>query len=440
MKYLDKTPAYNLSVVLHETGLKADLVRAWERRYGLPRPQRTEGGHRLYSRYDIETLKWLKEKRGQGLSIRHAVELWNTRIESGKDPLEEQTTGISLGTKTEEISQISHLTFLRQRWIMACLNFDSAGSEDVLNQAFSTHPVEWVVTEIIEKGLNEIGTGWHHGEYSVQQEHFASALADRRLQTLLSLSPQPTIPKSVLVGCPPGEHHALPLLIIDLFLRRKGYKVINLGTDIPIDQMIATTLSVQPDLIILGAQTLRTAASLMDTYTALQAAGITLAYGGSIFNRVPAIRERIPAQFLGEDLSTAVEKATLLLTAPRLEPFKTVEKNEFPELAKLFQQKRAAIDLFVQERMLTDDVEIENIDRANYFFSNDLYAALKLGDVAHLETDLDWVKLLMMGRNINDAILIKYLSAYRDGVRKHLDESGTPIVQWMESRLAEIVA
>ena len=440
MKYLDKTPAYNLSVVLHETGLKADLVRAWERRYGLPRPQRTEGGHRLYSRYDIETLKWLKEKRGLGLSIRHAVELWNTRIESGKDPLEERTTGISLGTKTEEISQISHLTFLRQRWIMACLNFDSAGSEDVLNQAFSTHPVEWVVTEIIEKGLNEIGTGWHHGEYSVQQEHFASALADRRLQTLLSLSPQPTIPKSVLVGCPPGEHHALPLLIIDLFLRRKGYKVINLGTDIPIDQMIATTLSVQPDLIILGAQTLRTAASLMDTYTALQAAGITLAYGGSIFNRVPAIRERIPAQFLGEDLSTAVEKATLLLTAPRLEPFKTVEKNEFPELAKLFQQKRAAIDLFVQERMLTDDVKIENIDRANYFFSNDLYAALKLGDVAHLETDLDWVKLLMMGRNINDAILIKYLSAYRDGVRKHLDESGTPIVQWMESRLAEIVA
>ena len=54
---LDKTPAFNLKVVLRETGIKPDTLRAWERRYGLPQPSRTQGGHRLYSQYDIEMIK-----------------------------------------------------------------------------------------------------------------------------------------------------------------------------------------------------------------------------------------------------------------------------------------------------------------------------------------------------------------------------------------------
>ena len=56
------TPAFNLKVVLKETGLAADTLRAWERRYGLPSPNRTAGGHRLYSQRDIETVKWLMKR------------------------------------------------------------------------------------------------------------------------------------------------------------------------------------------------------------------------------------------------------------------------------------------------------------------------------------------------------------------------------------------
>ena len=56
---LSKTPIYNLKVVLKETGLKPDVLRAWERRYGIPTPERSQGGHRLYSEFDIALLKWL---------------------------------------------------------------------------------------------------------------------------------------------------------------------------------------------------------------------------------------------------------------------------------------------------------------------------------------------------------------------------------------------
>lgn len=54
---LNKSPAYNLKVVVAETGIKPDTLRAWERRYGLPNPHRTEGRHRLYSDYDMATIK-----------------------------------------------------------------------------------------------------------------------------------------------------------------------------------------------------------------------------------------------------------------------------------------------------------------------------------------------------------------------------------------------
>ncbi len=52
-----KTPIFNMKVVVEETGIKPDTLRAWERRYGLPEPNRTQGGHRLYSQYDIDMLK-----------------------------------------------------------------------------------------------------------------------------------------------------------------------------------------------------------------------------------------------------------------------------------------------------------------------------------------------------------------------------------------------
>ena len=83
-----KTPAYNLKAVLKETGLKPDVLRAWERRYGLPSPGRTEGGHRLYSDHDVALLKWLMQRQAEGLSISRAANLWQEAATTGKDLLQ----------------------------------------------------------------------------------------------------------------------------------------------------------------------------------------------------------------------------------------------------------------------------------------------------------------------------------------------------------------
>src|SRR5215217_3012034 len=141
------TPAFNLKVVLNETGLAADTLRAWERRYGLPTPNRTAGGHRLYSQRDIETIKWLMKRQAEGLSISHAVVMWKEQLASGTDPLAGSTSSAlnsSANVPVPYQSPDTTLDALRARWIQACLDFSESSAEQVLNQAFSMFPVEVV--------------------------------------------------------------------------------------------------------------------------------------------------------------------------------------------------------------------------------------------------------------------------------------------------------
>src|ERR1044071_7241817 len=153
------TPAFNLKVVLKETGLTADALRAWERRYGLPVPQRTAGGHRLYSQRDIETIKWLMRRQTEGLSISRAVEMWKEQLASGADPLGGSATSTFTPASTTPAQYASDTTLdsLRAQWIEACLSFSESSAEQTLNQAFSIFPVEAVCTQVLQKGMSEIG-------------------------------------------------------------------------------------------------------------------------------------------------------------------------------------------------------------------------------------------------------------------------------------------
>ncbi len=180
---ISKSHTFNLKVVLKETGLAADTLRAWERRYGLPAPERTAGGHRLYSQHDIETIKWLIRRQAEGLSISRAVDLWNEKLASGSDPLADPDQQIST-TLTPYPLADTNLDSLREKWIQACTDFNESAAEQVLNQAFSMFPMEVVCMEVLQKGMSEIGTLWYENKASVQQEHFASGLAMRRLDAL----------------------------------------------------------------------------------------------------------------------------------------------------------------------------------------------------------------------------------------------------------------
>ena len=220
------SPTYNLGAITRETGLNADTLRAWERRYKLPQPARSAGGQRLYSPRDLEILKWLISRQNEGLRISQAAKLWHNQVAEGLNPLEEtnqEQTWAPMPIITGE-----NLATIKTQWVKACESFNEAKAEQIISEAFSLYPPETVCFEVLFAGLSEIGEAWYRGETSVQQEHFASALVARRLNTLIAGAPLPNRPEHIVVTTPSDEDHTLSALLLTYLLRRHGWDVIPL--------------------------------------------------------------------------------------------------------------------------------------------------------------------------------------------------------------------
>ncbi len=437
------TPAYNLKVVLKETGLPADTLRAWERRYGLPAPQRTQGGHRLYSERDIHTIKWLMARQAEGLSISRAVDLWNENLASGRDPLAglaPSTFASPLTTPAIYIPQETTLDSMRANWVAACLNFHETSAEQTLNQAFSMFPVEAVCVEVLQKGMSEIGNRWFENQASVQQEHFASSLAMRRLDALLIASPAPARPQTILVGCPADEWHTFTPLMLALFLRRRGFNVIYLGANVPADRFEETVHAVRANLVILVSQTLASAASLQHTALVLTSKKITVGYGGRIFNLRPDTIKYISGHHLGNDVSASLEEVEHILNGKRKSVQTQSISQEYVAAHQFFTAKRADIELTLRTLVKPLGISSEGFQTGIHFLGDNIAAALQLGDMNHVSDEMAWVKFLLHAHERPDEELFDFMGAYAKAVNKHINGSGQPIFAWLKAETQRLKA
>ncbi len=81
--YIERTPnrpaagaeGLNIAAVARRTGIGADTLRKWERRYGVLRPNRTTGGQRRYDERDVARVKWLRDRLAEGFRISEAAAL-----------------------------------------------------------------------------------------------------------------------------------------------------------------------------------------------------------------------------------------------------------------------------------------------------------------------------------------------------------------------------
>lgn len=430
---LNKTPAFNLKAVLRETGLAADTLRAWERRYGLPTPQRTAGGHRLYSQYDVETIKWLIARQAEGLSISRAVDLWNEKIASGSDPLagaSPQSLILAQGGLALSAPDTT-LDAIRAEWVSACTNFNETQAEASLNKAFSMFPVESVCIEVLQKGMSEIGELWYENRVSVQQEHFASGLAMRRLDALLSASPAPTRPQTVVVGCPPTEWHTFTPLLLALLLRRRGLNVIYLGANVPADRFAETAQKVKANLVVLVSQTLNAAAHLQHSAFVLDAGKILVGFGGRIFNLRPELVDHIPGRHLGGSLDDAVKNIESVFKS---KPGRTAPKSISQEyLAALqgFNARRAQIESAFKLSMPPLAISPEEIDSSVQHLGDNIAASLQFGDMEHLSAEMEWLKTLLHTHNQPRQELVDFMEAYSRAVDSQINGQGDPIKKWL---------
>lgn len=427
-------PTYNLRAVVQRTGLKPDTLRAWERRYGIPVPDRTGGGHRVYSEADVQCLLWLIARQDEGMNISQAVNLWRTLEEEGHLPLVEESPlpgNRATQTLAYEATSGGIIEDLRRRWIEACANFNEREAEQILTQAFSLYPPETVCLELLQKGLGQIGLEWYRGKYSTQQEHFASALAMRRLETLLTATPDPTHNARVMIACPPDENHTFSPLLLTVLLRRRGWDVVYLGANLPQEEFMDAVHATRPDLVVLVAQQLYTAATLLPLARMLAAHRIRVAYGGQVFNLIPALRDHLPAYFLGTDLAGAPAQIERLLLRPSLIPTAQPIPHEYEAALAEFLEKQAQIDAYVWQVMSAQGMPQSHLIAAKHNFGRDLTAALSLGNLNYLGTDLNWIAGMLSYRQISPDVLVLYLNCYYEGARRFLGEPGWLLVDWL---------
>jgi methanogenic corrinoid protein MtbC1 len=301
---LSTAPVFNTKAVARETGVPADTFRAWERRYGMPQPQRTPGGHRLYSERDIAIIRWLRDRTNEGVNISHAVLLLTNTLDSSAAGLPAgNDSARAIGQLIDEI-------------VRALMNFDSTQADHTLSEAFSIYPFEQVLLELVQPAMVDIGERWHRGEINVAAEHFATQFVRRKLASLVSIFENTARRATVVVGCAPGELHDLGALLSALFLVRRGWHVIYLGPQVPLFDLLETVHSVKPSLVCLSASTIETALELIPVARGLTEAypQVHFGYGGRVFNLNPELRHSMPGVFLGHDARELVDIAGQLLS------------------------------------------------------------------------------------------------------------------------------
>lgn len=214
-------------------GVSPELLRAWERRYGLLEPTRTDSGYRLYSDGDVARVQAMQAHLGEGLSAAEAARL----ASSGAPALSSRGT-------------VDHVTEL---W--ASLDaFDDARAQTAFDRLVGDFSLETVLREAVLPYLRTLGDRWRSGDASVAQEHFASTLLRERLLALARGWDQ-GVGARVILACPPGERHDLGLVVFGLLVRALGWRVTFLGADTPIDTLTAVCDQLEPDAVVIVAVT-----------------------------------------------------------------------------------------------------------------------------------------------------------------------------------------
>ena len=231
-------PRFNIRAVERLTGIPAPTLRSWERRYGFPSPHRTLSARRLYSEGDIRAIRWVREQTERGLSAAQAIEWAQQRDEQGRD------AGPAMTPSPEALVRAQ---------IEATRRYDEQAVDAALTTAFAHYPADRVLLDVITPALVEVGELWAQGEIPVAGEHFYSNIVRRRLQGLLAAQPAITPRMTAALACLPGEQHELGLLMLALFLRWAGARVLYFGADLPIEDFIRLAKTRQVDVICLSA-------------------------------------------------------------------------------------------------------------------------------------------------------------------------------------------
>lgn len=240
-----ETPRYPVRLVATRTGLTPHVLRAWERRYGVVTPARSEGGQRLYSYLDIERLSRLRRLTDRGHAIGRIASLpldALTRLDAETAADAERalpSSGRSSAAHPEEGSRAETVREFTAAALRATRRLDASDLQAVLERAAVTLGVPDFLDEVVATALQGIGHGWVEGSVSVAQEHMATGVFRRVLGWLLGVYEVTGAGPRLVVATPPGQVHEMGALMVAVSAAAEGWRVTYLGPDLPVADLLS---------------------------------------------------------------------------------------------------------------------------------------------------------------------------------------------------------
>ena len=235
----DSTPRHPVRFAALRTGLTPHTLRAWERRYQVVAPSRSEGGQRLYSDLDVQRLKLLRRLTERGHSI---ARLAGVSLEELQRTAREHDLPEARGARAPA-DDVGAEEF-RSEVLEAVRKLDSAELQAVLERAAVTLGVSGFLHLVAGPSLQTIGQGWSEGTVSIGQEHMATSVFRRVLGWILRVYEAKDGGPRLVVATPPRYIHELGAMLAADSAASEGWEVTYLGADLPVEDILASARQV----------------------------------------------------------------------------------------------------------------------------------------------------------------------------------------------------
>lgn len=239
-----KSMLYPIRAVSKLTGISADALRAWERRYNAVTPQR-DGRGRLYTEADLERLRLLNAAVRRGHAIGRLAVL-------SDEELRELTAAAGPDTAKRNPTAFADIKVSHQGVLAAVRSMDYAVAERELASLAAVLPPREMVRHVALPLMDDVGEDWHAGRLSIAQEHMTSSLLRNLIGGLIPLYRRSSVAGKVLFATPSGEHHEFGILLSAMLAAGGGLGIVYLGADLPADEILTAAQKTAPQAVIMG--------------------------------------------------------------------------------------------------------------------------------------------------------------------------------------------
>ncbi len=222
-------PKYSIQTAARLSGLTPFVIRAWEKRYDVVRPHRTETNRRLYSDADVERLGMLRKLTEAGLAISSVARLPDHELRALLRKMDDDAVHAEANAKD--------YAGWRAVLMRHALQLDGAGLERALREAERELSRHAFIDHVIGPFIADIGSGWREGSVRIVQEHLATTAVRTVLIDLLNTASVPSDAERVISATPSGQMHELGVLLAALAASTAGRAVTHLGADLPAEEI-----------------------------------------------------------------------------------------------------------------------------------------------------------------------------------------------------------